>query len=339
MPDLLGPTAKYRGRQVAREPLEVRWKSSGDITTYINSPVAFSIDTVSTHTVTREEDSTGGGDGFRARFSGTGTGSQGSSTRIVYPVAGTSSVDSEVLSLIAEQTYDTGTAYGQMGNIHRLRLNGDSTAECYIVWHDITFAQNHIINADIWHRDATGTGGGFSSAYSGVANANRTLTGLAWTWPVIASSRSSNTVTLTVPVVDGNRDDHRTQVGDKIKIVGTDFDSGSVAVTAVTTSSIQYTLSGSDSLAGGAGYLMNFRRTMPYFLNSVLEGQVLYIRAWRPDQSVPSWGDGRFSWVRDLTSGSNTYSTKGESGIYAGHVKASTLVEHGPVYVWDRDVS
>lgn len=218
-----------------------------------------------------------------------------------------------------------GPMAGQSGNIMRAVVSG-GTILMYIAWHDIFFNVPWIINRGVWSAPV----GGNTLTQLGVQTAAIPGLRLAAGGDVLASSRASGVVTLTVLAADADRA-FRSGIID-VAMAGAIGNYSGPAV-RVDANHLAYNQAGADVTSGGPGSWADFQSCFPYMADTELYGTTMRGRFYVPGSDPPAWGDPdwTFTWTDTGGWGPTGY---GRGGVMAGHVgTAGKFLQHGPLTI------
>lgn len=268
------------------------------------------------------------------------TGLQGGGSRIVCPLVGRDSADSEIRSL-----WYAKSGPGQLGHMHRLTTNPITGRPWgYMVWHDITIGATNLLNLNTW--TTTGSPVVLVQGTPGAppdpnGSGNLALPGAEHRVTILASRRTGTTVVLSVPF------GHGTKVGDTLMFnVNSDFTAPATndfviegtlttaVVTAVTETTVTYTSSTNlTTWDGGRGEFRNMSQVLPMWVASRMVGLTLRVKAWRMNSAEPDWADPTYAaaWTAVGSTGPGA-GVVGSAAIYAGHMFADTdFCDYGTV--------
>jgi pimeloyl-ACP methyl ester carboxylesterase len=205
-----------------------------------------------------------------------------------------------------------GPVVGQHGLIGRFVVDDAGIYKLYITWSNILFGVPWIINQAVW----TGTVGVNNLTIQGLVGATVPGLRLAAGGEILASSRSSNVVTLVIHAEDAK---NFTGIIDVV-MAGAIGNGGGVA-TLVDDTHIQYTQAGPDVVSGGPGSWADFNSAFPYEAEIEVTGvpAVMRARFWIPGTERPVWGDPDWTLTWN-DSGGWGHTGYGSPGHMFGHV-------------------
>lgn len=218
----------------------------------------------------------------------------------------------------AKSTVAQGNA--QIGHVHRVRVDPDGFTRAWMVRHDFAFNLAYLLAAEVW-RWPTGAPDSLTIAASSAG----ILSGLQKSIAATGASRTANVVTAT-----GLPSGHGITTGQTVSAnFADDTYDGVFVITGSAATSVTWAQVAADDASAGAGTLDNLDGVLPMTVESELIGSQLAVRAWRSDQSVPSWTDETRALILRDTAGADPYpARRGRAGVYVGHLDQN-FVEWG----------
>jgi len=207
-----------------------------------------------------------------------------------------------------------GNLSGQQGLVLRGTNPTPTTYLLYLCWTDIVFNIPWWINRG----KLSGTIGGndivLTDVQGGVIPGLRLNAG----GQILASSRTSNVVTITVAEADADRNFR----GGVLDIAMAGAIGGATVLGAVRTDAnhIQYASVGANVASGGPGSWADFNSGFPYQAEARMIGQRMEGRFAPLGADLPDYGDVdlSFTWTNDVTA--PQFAGYGRPGLFAGHV-------------------
>jgi len=213
----------------------------------------------------------------------------------------------------------------QMGYCHRLRTDPDGITRAFVVRHDITFGQDHIVQAGLWRW----TPGGVLTLDANDVGTFPGLTGIVRTINIAAASRTGNVVTAT-GITDPVSGFTTTLIGGHTYTAN--FPDAGYNVTFIATNGTQWPQVAADDPGSGAGTVNDLDGVFPLNVDSIMQGPTLSVKAWRTSQPEPSWGDPAFNLVMRQAAVDPYPDAEGRKGLVVCHAGvAGMFAEWGPI--------